>query len=356
MARAQWSLHLREPAYWVITLGLALSVAVGAGLFAEPNHGIVGVIIEDDAPALKETLSGLGEEAGARLEFGASDEETAALSNGDRAALIYFPDGVWRELRSGDGSRIEVLYDPRVAGGATVERAVALELVSGLESAATVEPGGEASVKNMRLNDGQPPRRLIDTLFPGILGMSVMFSASWAAGTVVLWRQTGALRRLAVSPLTPLTLGLSQLLAFGLLAVLEIGVLVGVTRLAFGVQMSGSYLDLAIVAAAGTVAFMGVWYLFTAVSRTTTGFFSLVNFCCFLMIFLAGSVLPQEAPPLLVKAAGTVLPLAHLNDALRGVVSDGDDLIDVAPQLLLLAAWAAIGYGGSSRIMRWEEP
>ncbi len=43
-----------------------------------------------------------------------------------------------------------------------------------------------------------------------------------------------------------------------------------------------------------------------------------------------------------------------LNDALRGVMLDGNGLLATGPELLVLAAWGAGSFGVALRIFRWR--
>jgi ABC-type multidrug transport system permease subunit len=71
------------------------------------------------------------------------------------------------------------------------------------------------------------------------------------------------------------------------------------------------------------------------------------------MIFLGRSYFPLETPPALAPLVNAI-PLTHLNDALREVVNQGGGLGDLWLSWLILAAWAAGGFGLSMRLFRWQ--
>jgi ABC-type multidrug transport system permease subunit len=48
------------------------------------------------------------------------------------------------------------------------------------------------------------------------------------------------------------------------------------------------------------------------------------------------------------------LPLTALNDALRGVMNDGFNVAQIAPQLAVLAAWGVVSYLVGLKIFRWQ--
>ena len=48
------------------------------------------------------------------------------------------------------------------------------------------------------------------------------------------------------------------------------------------------------------------------------------------------------------------MPLTYVNEALRGVVNDGDGLLELGPQLLGMAVWAVITFVIAVRLFKWE--
>jgi ABC-type multidrug transport system permease subunit len=48
------------------------------------------------------------------------------------------------------------------------------------------------------------------------------------------------------------------------------------------------------------------------------------------------------------------LPLTALNDTMRAVMNEGAGLLQVAPQMALLAVTAAVTFGLAVRLFRWS--
>ena len=69
--------------------------------------------------------------------------------------------------------------------------------------------------------------------------------------------------------------------------------------------------------------------------------------------FLGRSNFPLETPPAVAPLLG-VIPLTHLNDALREVVNNGGGLSDLWLSWAILAAWVVGGFGLSMRLLRWQ--
>jgi len=65
-------------------------------------------------------------------------------------------------------------------------------------------------------------------------------------------------------------------------------------------------------------------------------------------VFFASSNFPEVMQPF-VQA----LPLTALNDALRGVMNDGESLAAVWRELAVLGVWGGVAFTAALRLFRW---
>ncbi len=95
--------------------------------------------------------------------------------------------------------------------------------------------------------------RYIDWLFPGILGMNMMFSALYGVGWVVVrYRKNGVLKRLKATPLTAFEYLSAQLLSRIFLLMFTLVIVWTCCELIFSIQVKGRYIDLFVVFLAGS--------------------------------------------------------------------------------------------------------
>ena len=128
--------------------------------------------------------------------------------------------------------------------GYIVERMLAGSLIDGPPQAMR----RQASVQARQI-------RYIDWLFPGILGMNIMFSALYGVGFVVVrYRKNGVLKRLNATPLTALEYLTAQMLSRMFLLLFTLCILWVGCDLVFKFQVEGHYLDLAILFAVGCLS------------------------------------------------------------------------------------------------------
>jgi ABC-2 type transport system permease protein len=207
---------------------------------------------------------------------------------------------------------------------------------------AALQPHGPAELvrqKSVSARQG----RYIDWLFPGILGMNIMFSALYGVGFVVVrYRKNGVLKRLKATPLTPFEYLSAQMLSRLFLLIFTLSILWIGCDLIFDFKMEGSYLDLAVIFLAGCLSLTAMGLV--VASRGTSEEFTngLLNFITWPMMFLSEVWFSIEGAPHWVKAFAKLFPLTHMLTAVRKIMNDGAGLIDVSPELAVLTGMTLI--------------
>ncbi|BBO67127.1 transport permease protein [Desulfosarcina alkanivorans] len=205
-----------------------------------------------------------------------------------------------------------------------------------LKGALAVPPAGDRFEKR----DVQGvPIRYIDWLFPGVLGMNMMFSALYGVGWVVVrYRKNGVLKRLKATPLTAFEYLSAQLLSrIFLLMFTLVMVWVG-CDLILDFKVYGRLLDLFLVFLAGSVCMTALGLVIA--SRGTSEEFAngILNFICWPMMFLSEVWFSIEGAPAWLKAAAKIFPLTHVLTAARKVMNEGAGLLAVTPEMTILCA------------------
>ena len=197
--------------------------------------------------------------------------------------------------------------------------------------------------------------RYIDWLIPGLLGMNIMGTGMWGVGfTLVLQRTRKLLMRLIATPMRRHQYLAALVAARLVLLGLEVAALVGFARLLFGVPVNGSPLALGVVSLLGAMTFSGIGLLTASRAQTIEGVSGIMNVVMAPMwicsgIFFAASNFPEPLQPFI-----QALPLTALVDALRAVMLDGDGLLAIGPELLIVAAWGAASFVLALRIFKWR--
>jgi ABC-2 type transport system permease protein len=200
------------------------------------------------------------------------------------------------------------------------------------------------------------PVRYIDWLFPGILGMNMMFSALYGVGWVVVrYRKNGVLKRLKATPLTAFEFLSAQLLSriFVLMFTLIV-VWVGSDWI-LNFTVYGSLFDLFFIFLVGSTCMTALGLV--VASRGTSEEFSngLLNFICWPMMFLSEVWFSIEGAPHWLKTSANIFPLTHVLTAARKVMNEGTGLIEVAPELAILLLMTLLFLLVGAGLFSWNE-
>jgi ABC-2 type transport system permease protein len=197
--------------------------------------------------------------------------------------------------------------------------------------------------------------RYVDWLFPGILGMNMMFSCLFGVGYVVLrYRKSGFLKRLHATPLTAFEFLSAQVLSRLILILFVTTVLYTGLRLIIGFHSAGSVALLAAVAVLGALSMIALGLTVAARFSSEELVGGLLNLLTWPMMLLSGIWFSLEGSPAWVQWLAHVFPLTHVLDAARAVMFDGAGVRQIAPHLIYLAltALAFLSFGAWS--FRWR--
>ena len=197
--------------------------------------------------------------------------------------------------------------------------------------------------------------RYVDWLFPGILGMNMMFSCLFGVGYVVLrYRKSGFLKRLHATPLTAFEFLSAQVVSrLGLILFVTAILYVGIGAI-IGFHSAGSTLLLLLLAVIGALSMIALGLTIAARFSSEELVGGLLNLLTWPMMLLSGIWFSLEGSPRWVQWVAHLFPLTHVLDAARAVMLDGAGLAQIAPHLLFLGATALgfLAFGAWS--FRWR--
>ena len=197
--------------------------------------------------------------------------------------------------------------------------------------------------------------RYIDWLFPGILGMNMMFSCLFGVGYVVLrYRKSGFLKRLHATPLTAFEFLSAQVLSrLSLILFVTLVLYLGIGTI-IGFHSAGNPLLLALLAVLGALSMIALGLTIAARFSSDEVVGGLLNVLTWPMMLLSGIWFSLEGSPRWVQWVAHIFPLTHLLDAARAVMLDGAGPAQIAPNLLYLAATTLVFLGFGAWSFRWR--
>jgi len=197
--------------------------------------------------------------------------------------------------------------------------------------------------------------RYVDWLFPGILGMNMMFSCLFGVGYVVLrYRKSGFLKRLYATPLTAFEFLSAQVLSrLGLILFVTVVLYFGIGAI-IGFHNAGSTVLLLLLGIIGALSMIALGLTIAARFASEELVGGLLNLLTWPMMLLSGIWFSLEGSPRWVQWVAHIFPLTHVLDAARAVMLDGAGLAQIAPHLLVLGATALAFLAFGAWSFRWR--
>jgi ABC-2 type transport system permease protein len=197
--------------------------------------------------------------------------------------------------------------------------------------------------------------RYVDWLFPGILGMNMMFSCLFGVGYVVLrYRKNGFLKRLHATPLTAFEFLTAQILSRLCLILFVTTLLyVGVGSI-IHFHSAGSVALLVLLTVLGALSMIALGLTIASGVSSEELVAGILNLMTWPMMLVSGIWFSLEGSPRWVQWAAHIFPLTHLLEAGRAVMIDGAGIAQIAPNLLYLAATALIFLTFGAWSFRWR--
>ncbi len=159
----------------------------------------------------------------------------------------------------------------------------------------------------------------LDFLAPGIVGMTLLFSATMAGASVIWDKEFGFLKEVLVAPVNRFSVILGRSLGGITTATIQALIIVG-AAMAMGVKISGiSGFFLAVVFMILTCAtFTGFGLILASKLTDTEGFMAIIPLITFPIFFLSGAFFPLAAMPSWLSYVMRINPLTYGVDGLRG--------------------------------------
>ena len=192
-------------------------------------------------------------------------------------------------------------------------------------------------------------------LFPGILGMNMMFSCLFGVGYVVLrYRKSGFLKRLHATPLSAFEFLSAQVLSRLSLIVFVTAVLYVAIGAIIHFHSTGSIALLLLIAVIGSLSMIALGLTIAARFGSEEVVGGLLNLLTWPMMLLSGVWFSIEGSPRWVQWLADIFPLTQIIDAARAVMIDGAGIQRITPHLIYLVATTFVFLAFGAWSFRWR--
>lgn len=287
------------------------------------------------------------------LDVDSLDEAKDQMNNGSLSSIIELPEnfGVPNDAGIPSGEVVVYYDESSPEAGQTVASLMA-SVINSINQDITGQAPPLSITQKATTSTGLTS---FDYIISGLLGFSVLsLSVFGLANQIPADKKTGALRRIRATPMTRSKLIVGTMLYYGTIGMIALAVMVAAAVLVLGFDMRGNWLQLALFAAISLISMLGIGLLVGGWSKNENQSSVLANAVAFPLMFLSGTFFPRFMMPDWLQDITNYLPLTPIVDGFRYITTEGATLLDLGPQLSLIAAWGIVIYILAVRLFRWE--
>lgn len=200
--------------------------------------------------------------------------------------------------------------------------------------------------------------RTIDFILPGQLGFSLLSAGVFGVAFIFFGlRQTLVLKRFFATPIKRSYIVLGEAISRVLFGLITAVVILLIGHYAFHFTLVNgviTFLELLVLSLLGLIVFMGFGFIVSGLARNESAIPPFANLFTLPQFLIGGTFFSTDVFPPWLKSVADILPLKHLNDAMRNVAFEGVHLNDCFKQIGILGVWGVAVYIVAIKVFRWE--
>ncbi|MEJ6952408.1 ABC transporter permease [Natronospora cellulosivora (SeqCode)] len=176
----------------------------------------------------------------------------------------------------------------------------------------------------------------------GFLVQFMLYMSIITCGVILEDKENGTFYRTFFAPVSIKRYYLENLLAFMVIAILQLAFILAVLRLIFAFDFAGNFLLIFLILAffAMVCIAMGIWVV--SVCKKSTIAYMSVAVAATPLIMLGGGYWPREFMPDFMQSIAMFLPTSWIIDGIEKLLYVNDNLLAILPELLVLTIFTII--------------
>ncbi len=192
-----------------------------------------------------------------------------------------------------------------------------------------------------------PAMRDSDFFLPGTIGIVIMLVSLSLTTGLVREKEQQTIEQLWATPLTRLSLIGGKILPCAVIAALDAGLALVLSRVVFHLPLHGSLAAVLGLTAVFILALLALGMLVSVLSETQLQASFMNIFIFVVSMCMSGFIFPIDAMPRVLQPAAWLLPMTYFLDGIRGLMLKGSPTADVVHDFAALAV-AFVVFGGLS--------
>lgn len=316
----------------------------------------VALINQSDSSFAKEFQKNLeaGDTIKVHQEVTTLDEAKEKMTRSELDAAIVLPEGfgVVQEGQKFPSGEAKVVYTQNNQQSGSALTSI-LESQFAQVNQKIVPSEKPFSVVGEELNENS--LSALDYTFAGLLGFAIIGMGIFGPINVFPeLKKMGILRRLSTTPLRVWQYFVSTMIGQAVIGLISIIIMFIVAILVFNLQVVGNYFELAVFVVLSIAMILGIGLALGGWAKNERQVAPLANIIVFPMMFLSGTFFPRFLMPEWLQNITAFIPLTPVIDGIRLITTESMHLIQILPQIGMVAAWLVVIYIIAFRVFRWE--
>ncbi len=165
-------------------------------------------------------------------------------------------------------------------------------------------------------------------IFPGILGMTILFSAIFSSISIIWDKEFGLMKAILVAPVSRLSIVVGKALSGTVISVIQAAIILMLFPF-LGIKLSLLSFTYAIAVScllAFSISALGI--IIASFLESMESFSAIMNFIVMPMFFLSGAMYPVKNLPEILKLISKLNPLTYGIDALKHAIFPDSGIFD----------------------------
>jgi len=363
-ANARMFFRVRQEIFWVFFLPVFLLVLLGpmlknmagiGSLRPEDVNFPVGVVDKDCTPTSKEFIHKLQSASEFTITALGENEAMEEALTTEQRVIVIFPAGFEEALERSE-AEITVVTDSRALPLTEMTFNILREKIDAILSDQTPAKKPPVAFIRERVKTMDEFFDYVDFLVPGIMSMALMISCIFSlAPTIVRLREQGVMRRLWVTPLHKASFLASHVLFRLFIAVAQTALILMVSFIFLDTNLVLPVLPVLVFVVLGNLNGTAISFTIAGFAKTPEVASTIANVVSIPMLFFCGVFLPMEIMPPKFLPLLRLLPLTHLAEGLRRLMSLQWTFAELWKSELALLAYLIAFFIISLLIFKWDK-
>jgi ABC-2 type transport system permease protein len=344
-----------------LTFGMIIGIPVmqlilfGFAINSDPKQLPTAVLAADHGVYERTLLWALKNSGYFRIERVVRGEAEAEglLARGEVQFVITVPENFSRKIVRGERPALLVeadATDPSATGNAVAalsaiaRSALARDLQGTLGRLNPVADPVDLRVHRRYNPEGATQYNIVPGLMGVILTMTMILMTGLA---MTRERERGTFENLLATPALPIEVMTGKIVPYIMIGLIQVTIVIGAARVIFGVPLLGSVPLLYLCVFLFIAANLTLGITFSSIARNQLQAMQMTFFFFLPSMLLSGFMFPFRGMPDWAQVIGSVLPLTHFLQLVRGIMLKGNTLADLWPNIWPIIAFtlAMIGLG-----------